>query len=191
LLTLTNAYLQFGFEPETGAWRLQPAGAVGSRLEAARLGAEYTVGEARQGRRVEWGGDLHAVTLEPFVQPDTAHGRLHGHTLRARTSVDGAQTLSVTLTFALPAERPYLLWRITALNAGPQPIQLKGIDLIRAGPRTATPRSRVVLGLEGAGRARRLAFFSTAIKAGALRVHCRRNAASRPPFLARWATLKF
>jgi alpha-galactosidase len=60
--------------------------------------------------------------------------------VHATTSALEGERLAVTLEFALPADRPFFLWRAIARNEGKQPLTLDVLDLVRVGPRFQ-PRS--------------------------------------------------
>ncbi|MCC7358670.1 MAG: alpha-galactosidase [Anaerolineales bacterium] len=137
MLSLTNAALRFHFDPASGYWYLAPAGGAWPRLEEARLGAIYRVGAAGEpGRWVYWDGELLEAEAEPLAGVPTAHGPAVGLRVRARTATDhAADPLALTLTFLLPERRPFLLWQAVAHNAGPEPLNLEVIDLLRVGPR--------------------------------------------------------
>lgn len=110
----------------SGYWNWQPAGQAardaGPRLVAARLGATYQV-QAPGGRgRVSWNGNLRASEVEPLLQAESAHGRPEGHTIHAQTSSVTGKSVRVAVTFALPAARPFLVWRVTVHNDGAVPL---------------------------------------------------------------------
>jgi alpha-galactosidase len=134
VLTLTNDFLQFGFDPDGGDWNIQPRDHAGPRLAEARLGASYEAQTSDGSQTVYWNGELHEPQVADFIEPSSVHGRLQGLTIAAKTSVQEYQSLAVSITFALPEKRPFLLWRIVAHNGGGRPLKLGALDLLRVGP---------------------------------------------------------
>ncbi|MCC6190470.1 MAG: alpha-galactosidase [Anaerolineales bacterium] len=137
--TLSNQHLRFAFDPATGYWNLEPASGE-SRIHEARLGAIYAVETEAGPRRVYWDGELIEAEVTPVTAVPTAHGPADGLRIQARTSDQWHATLAVTLTFLLPVDLPFLLWRAEVENFGPAALVLELVDLLRVGPRFQ-PRS--------------------------------------------------
>lgn len=136
MLTLANRLLDFHLDPRTGYWHLAPHGHAWPRLEEARLGAIYSTTLDDKPHTVYWDGELVGAEVETLSGVPTAHGPAAGLRVRARTGPAPAEApLTVTLTFLLPEDRPFLLWQVVARNAGAQPMHLEVIDLLRIGPR--------------------------------------------------------
>ncbi len=138
--SLSNEHLLFHFDPSTGYWDLRPHGPAAPRLELARLGAIYQAPNGAKRQEVYWNGELVAAEVRLEADAPTAHGAAQVLTVTARTSLLAHEPLAVAITFALPHARPFLLWRVAVTNAGPAPLWLDVIDLVRVGPRFQ-PRS--------------------------------------------------
>ncbi len=188
--SLSNPHLHFSFDLNTGRWSLYPQRREAPYLEDVRLGAAYKF----QSKSAVWEGVWADVRAEAPVQADSVHGRLSVLKIRGRTSLLRKQPIGLQgeVEFALPADRPFLLWRVKAHNAGDQPLALETIDLAVVGRQSArTPPTpwplQLLFGLGGpeasSGALRlhaspgRLAFFSNGYQswsfAGALHVGMR------------------
>ena len=134
MLTLTNDFLQFDYDLEASCWNLQPRDQAGAGLVAARLCASYAAQTSDGSQTIYWNGDLCQPQVSDFIEPGSVHGRLRGLTIFGQTSARECESLAVSITFALPDERPFLLWRIVAHNSGERPLRLGALDLVRVGP---------------------------------------------------------
>ena len=75
--SLTNPYLSFTFDPNTGRWGLYPRQSETPYLEAVRFGAVYGAPAIARGQRaVRWEGAIQGCRAEPLTQVDSPHGRL-------------------------------------------------------------------------------------------------------------------
>lgn len=164
--SLSNPYLHFSFSLNSGRWTLYPQQQETPYLEDVRFGAAYSV----RGRPALWSGAFVEARAEPPVQVDSVHGRLTVLKVRGGTpplqNQKEATGLSFDVEFALPENRPFLLWRATARHLGNQPVSLDAIDLAAVGPgpaRRGPGRNplQLLLGLGGGPEA----------SSGALRLH--------------------
>jgi hypothetical protein len=171
--SLSNPYLHFSFDLNTGCWSLHPRAQETPYLEEVRLGAAYKV----RSKSVLWDGALDDMRADAPVLVDSVHGCLTVLTIRgrARSYEKAPGGLRWDFEFALPEDRPFLLWRVTAHNAGERPLALEAIDLAVVGPQPARKPAPVwplqlLFGWGGAGASigalrlppspGRLAFFS-------------------------------
>src|SRR3990172_6383901 len=164
--SLSNPHLHFSFSLSSGRWTLYPQQQETPYLEDVRFGAAYSV----RGKPALWDGAFVEARAEPPVQIDSVHGRLTVLKVRGGTPPLQNQKettgLSFDVEFALPENRPFLLWRATARNLGNQSVSLDAIDLAAVGPRPARrgPGAnplQLLLGLGGGPEA----------PSGALRLH--------------------
>ena len=127
MTTLKNPFLEFRFDPESGAWSLSPIKEDGTALDGARIGVRYRA----ETEAVDW--QLQAIRARPAigVRNDPHHGPCRVFS----TAADAGRGLSVRIDWELPAGRPFLLWRVTLTNRGNAPLNIDAIDLCRAGPR--------------------------------------------------------
>jgi len=126
-LTLENSDLHFSIELPSGGWSLYSRDEGGGYVEGVRMGADYRMGSQPQ----RWAGTLDRTRSRPPVTEDSRHGPLQ--TLKLEKLPD-ACGLALTLEFAMPLERPFFLWRLTAHNRGAQPLRLDRLGLLAAGP---------------------------------------------------------
>ncbi len=133
--SLSNPYLHFSFDLNTGCWSLHPRAQETPYLEEVRLGAAYKV----RSKSVLWDGALDDMRADAPVLVDSVHGCLTVLTIRgrARSYEKAPGGLRWDFEFALPEDRPFLLWRVTAHNAGERPLALEAIDLAVVGPQPA------------------------------------------------------
>jgi alpha-galactosidase len=137
---LANAALRFDFDADNAQWTLRIRDAEHPTLTGVRCGA--TVRDAR-GRRLRWDGRARDMHLAETVEVNPAHGPMR--TLLATLTPAVAPALpgldradcsfQLTLEFALPEARPFLLWRLRVHNTGPQPFALHDLDLAVTGSR--------------------------------------------------------
>jgi len=162
--SLSNPHLHFSFDPNSGRWTLYPRKQESPYLEDVRFAAAYSA----QGRPAFWNGVLVDARAERSVQIDSAQGHLTLLKVRggAPPVQKAAGSLRLDLEFALPDDRPFLLWRVTVGNLSAQPLALEAIDLAVVGPQPvrrgqgANPL-QLLLGLGGGPEA----------PSGALRLH--------------------
>ncbi|MGH2523031.1 MAG: glycoside hydrolase family 36 protein, partial [Anaerolineales bacterium] len=181
--SLSSPHLHFSLNSTTGRWSLYPHQHETPYFEEARFGAIYEIPPRKSRRTVYWDGELHDSQAGPPVRVDSPHGQLTLLKVRARTpasphSPASGEGLGWELEFALPADRPFFLWRVTARNLGRQPIALDVIDLLRIGPHFQRRSGRAgwlfrlgtLFSADGA-RGVRVALSKTQGSAGALRLH--------------------
>lgn len=156
--TLSNAYLHLNFDSTTGRWSLFPHHSETPYLDEARFGATYRL---RQGPPQTWDGIVREARVSAPTTINSPHGPLT--TLRIKT-VSRLAGPEITIEFALPAQGPFLLWRILAENKTAHPLALDTLDLLCLGPRfhREASRARVLLGFRDE---------STPGPLGALRLH--------------------
>ncbi|MBN1440995.1 MAG: alpha-galactosidase [Anaerolineales bacterium] len=128
MIAFANPQLRFFFDPQTGTWGLVFPEAEAAALEGARMTVAYREGA----RRTEW--ICGPVRCRPAkTRRDPFHGPCR--LLAAEADADGG--LTVRMEWALPAARPFLLWRMILTNRGTRPLRIDSIGLCRAGPRFA------------------------------------------------------
>lgn len=137
---LANPYLSFTFDPNTARWSLRPANRELPALLNVRSG--LTLRDA-QNKQLKWTGAVRGLHVAEPVRLPSLHGPL-----TALTAVIVPETQAplaglfaapiefrLVLEFALPETRPFLLWRLTVENAGPEPFFLRDLDLAVVGSR--------------------------------------------------------
>jgi alpha-galactosidase len=160
MITLTNPFLRFSFDPQTGEWGLASAGAEAAVLEGARVGLRFRAG----GKKVEW--MLRGVAAKPA---GGAHqDRFHGRCRNLAVVADAGHGLSVRIEWDLSAARPFLIWKATVANRGDDPVHIDAIDLCLAGKRYAEGGG-VRLPIEAARRSMFVNGWQTWSFAGGLR----------------------
>jgi alpha-galactosidase len=134
VLSLSNPALQLSFDVNTARWSLRPRSAETPFVEDVRCGASL---RGPRGR-VRWEGallDVNAGVLDPV---ESVHGRLKVLRVIGRMASQGrkrtALGLRVTLEFALPEARPFLVWRIKVRNEGGQDFRLESVTMASVGP---------------------------------------------------------
>ena len=154
MISFSNHYFQFRFNPSTGCFSLDfPAHQI--RISDAFL----QVSAARQGQPepdapANWETD-------PFAprQTSSPHGTMRRISLHSHPDAHG---LAYHLTFAFPEKSPLFLWKLRIDNLGDSPIFIDRIDMLCAGgfpsPFEGTPPSTLTVG--GPQTDPRLAFFS-------------------------------
>jgi alpha-galactosidase len=162
--SLSNPFLHFSFDLNSGRWTLYPQKQEAPFIEQAGFGAAYSV----RGKPARWGGGFVDLRAERPPEIESAHGRLNllRVTGRAPSLQKEPSTLRWDIEFALPEGRPFLLWRATARNLGAQPVSLETIDLAVVGPPMSPKRLwvnplQIFLGLGRGGDT----------SSGALRLH--------------------
>ena len=129
MLVLTNARLEFSFDPETFRWSLRPVDAAWPSV----LGANLTVQARRpDDSTYKWEGQDPASAAEVVaLSPDRLPA---GPGVAARVILaDGALALDVE--FLLPADAPHLLWRARLTNRSGQIWIWRDLDLAVIGTR--------------------------------------------------------
>jgi alpha-galactosidase len=129
MITLTNPYLCFRLDPQSGEWGLSPAGGGGTALDRARIGVAFRF----RGKPVRWG--LREIRGRPAA--GSRRDPLHGACRALAVNADAGSGLAVRVEWLLPRRRPFLLWRVTLTNRGEEPLFIDSIDMCRAGPRFA------------------------------------------------------
>lgn len=158
MVVLSNSQLELSFDANTARWNLRLAEAETPALIGVRCG--LTVRDAHA-RRLKWNGMPKDVSLSEARQAPSPHGPLRAITaiitpapdpvisnLRQRRGTAPLTELiasnarfQLRLELAVPEARPFVLWRFTVENVGPEPLYLQEIDLAVIG-------SRFHLGLE-------------------------------------------
>lgn len=138
--TLVNPYLSFAFDPNTARWSLRPTNAELPALLNVRSG--LTLRDA-QNKQLKWTGAVHGLHITEPMRLPSLHGPLTTLTVvivpEAQAPLAGLFSAPVefrlVLEFALPEMRPFLLWRLTVENVGPEPFFLRDLDLAVVGSR--------------------------------------------------------
>jgi alpha-galactosidase len=127
MLHLENQFFQLHLDPHLSTWGLAGSNARQPGLCDLRLDVLYWLG-ARRYQALEHWEPAEPSTAEAVPSP---HGPLRQLSLQRPPNAHGLQ---VTLTFALPAAQPLLLWRLEVANQGPHPLHLERLDLLRSAP---------------------------------------------------------
>ncbi|MBN1145925.1 MAG: alpha-galactosidase [Anaerolineales bacterium] len=127
---MENPYLQLQIDPQQARWSAYPREGGGLALEGVRMGLAYRLGRARCQALARWAVEGISGPLEA----PSPHGPLRQVSLALAPDENG---LRCRLDFALPDERPLLLWRLTVHNDGPRPVQLERLTLLET---SAMPR---------------------------------------------------
>lgn len=123
---LQNDWLQFELEPGSGRWGLQPASGRWPRLEGAQTVIEiiHPSGNRLDHLRLEGDGSVQAGNDEVL-----------GHPCSVTSLVAPMDSIPVVLTLdvAVLQDMPWLLWRLSIENKGPQGIELGSFRMLEAG----------------------------------------------------------
>jgi alpha-galactosidase len=141
-MQLGNRYLAFRLE-DSGVWSVAASG-LDSRLALrGRCSAHWQEGSARK----SWQGSLPETAIVRSDVIETPEGAAPSVT--AEFQVDAGAT-EIALEWAVPENRPFLLWRAKVRSGEPGPFRLGSIELLRTQDdgRSATAGGRD-LGLEG------------------------------------------
>lgn len=130
---LSNDRLSLRLPGPHSGWSLRFDG-VPAALTETQIGLEFD----RSGRRVHWSGGVGEVIGQRTEIADAVHGRVSR--LAAHVTPPSTE-LSLVTEFALPDDRPYLLWRVVVRNQGPGAALVHSIDLARVGPRFASSQA--------------------------------------------------
>jgi alpha-galactosidase len=125
-LILENQHLQLVIHPDLARWSLTSRMRNGPILEYAQMSASY-----RRGR-------LASLALDRWpayqVSPIQMVPSLHGLTKQVSLSIGRPRDqLHYQLTFVLPEEQPFLLWRIAIENRGTAPVNIDRVEMLSAG----------------------------------------------------------
>lgn len=138
---LANTHLNFEFDANTALWSLRVPGREWPRLEGVRGGVQW---RDAQGIRHKWEGRVREVGVASAQVEISPHGPLEVLTavltpapqrLPITGFLGGNAQLQITLEFALPRQRPFLLWRFRIQNLSPQTITLHDTELAHIGSR--------------------------------------------------------
>lgn len=153
--SLSNPYLHFTLHPSSSSWSLYPQQSETPSIEGARLNGLFRLDDWKWPhlgglRRWAWGGNLKNAEFSRRAV-ESAHGPLDTLVLRAPS---GADPVAITVEFALPREKPFLLWRVRVRNSGRRAFRVSRINTLCAGPLYQTGRLRL------SAEPRPLTFFS-------------------------------
>lgn len=137
---LRNAQLHFSLDPNTARWSLRPAHHELPALLNVRSG--LTLRDA-QNKQLKWTGAVRGLYLAEPARLPSLHGPLTVLTVvvvpETQAPLAGLFSAPVRfrliLEFALPEAHPFLLWRLTVENVGPEPFFLRDLDLAVVGSR--------------------------------------------------------
>ncbi|MEK9164005.1 MAG: hypothetical protein AAB342_01480, partial [Chloroflexota bacterium] len=135
MFTLSNPHLHFTLDPASSSWSLFTQTSETPSIEGARLNGLFRFQESDWKhlngiRPWQWRGNLADADIFKRGQ-DSVHGPLETLVARARSGVD---SLAITVEFALPKERAFLLIRITAKNIGAKPFRVIRLNPAFLGP---------------------------------------------------------
>jgi alpha-galactosidase len=126
---LANSFLTLEVDARAGVWAACSAVASTLALDPARLGAVFRRPGERRAYR--WDGRLVGADLR-WSGPESVE-TVHGRAQVATAELELDLAVSARVEFALPEDRPFLLWRVTLHNTGPGPVAVESIDLAAAG----------------------------------------------------------
>ena len=133
--TLSNPHLHFTLDPATSSWSLYSQTSETPSIDGARFNGLFRFPDRNWPhlgglQPWHWRGSLTDADISRRTQ-DSPHGPLN--TLAARV-VSGMDSMAITVEFALPQDRPFLLIRVWVHNAGAQPFKVVRLNPLFAGP---------------------------------------------------------
>jgi len=123
---LENAFLQLKIDPTSARWSLISRQRSGSIVDNAQINFQYH-------RRWSSHQSLDHWRLPHFSRPEkesSLHGPLQPLQMTLDPEHDG---LSYTITFALPDEHPFLLWKLNVENLGTHSVYIDRIEMLSVG----------------------------------------------------------
>jgi len=144
MFTLSNPHLHFSLDPGSSSWSLFTQTSETPSIEGARLNGLFRFNQPDwkhlNGLRPwQWRGNLADADIFKRAQ-DSVHGPLETIIARARSGVD---SLAITVEFALPKERAFLLIRLNAKNIGAKPCSVIRLNPLFVGPLHRTGAVRI------------------------------------------------
>jgi alpha-galactosidase len=124
--TLENAFLQLKIDPITARWSLTSRQHNGAMVENAQINIQYH-------RRWSSHQALDRWMSPHFSKPekeDSPQGPLQLLHITQDPKQDG---MSYRITFALPDEQPFLMWKINVENLGTHSIYIDRIEMLSVG----------------------------------------------------------
>ncbi len=134
-VNLSNSHLHFTLDPATSSWSLYTQTTETPSIEGARFNGLFRFPDFNWPhlgglRPWPWRGSLDGADI--FNRPaNSAHGPLDMIIARV---ISGLDTLAITVEFALPKERPFLLIRLRVQNVGGKPFRVARLNPLFAGP---------------------------------------------------------
>ncbi|MBI3243858.1 MAG: alpha-galactosidase [Chloroflexi bacterium] len=133
--TLSNPHLQFTLDPSTSSWSLFTQTSETPSIEGARFNGLFRFPDLNWPHLAglqpwHWRGGLDGADVFQR-QAESVHGPLEMIVARA---VSGLETLAITIEFALPKERPFLLIRLRVQNLGDKAFRVARLNPLFAGP---------------------------------------------------------
>ena len=127
---IKNPFLVLTLNPQEGSWGVISAGERGTALDGARIGMDFRAG----GKPVRW--TLAGIRGKPALS--ARKDPLHGAVRRFAVKAEAGYGLEARIEWELPVRRPFLLWRLTLVHRGTEPLFIDAIDMCRAGLRFET-----------------------------------------------------
>jgi alpha-galactosidase len=130
-IELSNRWLHWSIDPNTGAWSLSPLTADGPAIHQASMGVSYTVGLAGDA----WTSLLQGAQADSLPESTIIGRAVDGVRYKC---ADPRRPLRVQIDVAMLREQPVLLMRMRLENTGSRAMRLGRLGFLSAG--RANPR---------------------------------------------------
>jgi alpha-galactosidase len=124
--TIQNSSLQFSYNPNGCTWDLAGSQTHGPSVEGAQVNVRYHRGLEKPLVL----GEQERLRMGTPRMVNSIHGPLRQVELLSGAD---SNSISFSLTFALPEDQPLLLWKMEVSNRGKRPVYIDRIDLLNAG----------------------------------------------------------
>lgn len=123
---IENRFIRLDVHPELGLWKVEGKTRAAPKIENIQVNLWCR----RGGSRFRFGDHWRETDQIPSSDEPTQHGEIRKELFEISSARANLRTL---ISFALPKEYPFLLWRVEIENRGVKPINVENIEMLTAG----------------------------------------------------------